>query len=624
MHKEIFPYSFREYQKEFLEFIKYNVDDKNLVINAVTGFGKTPLILAALLPKAFHEGRKIVWVVRTGNEIDRPIEELKRIVEKGGFKFFGFSFRGKRDMCLLIKDMKIKGKIDHEDAKYICDLHKNDCIYYQNLPERVFYRFRDPMLYSQILSECKRLNICPYYFQLKLLPEATVISMSYNYILNENVRWVVNYGLKLKNAFLVVDEAHNLQNACMSLNSDSISETGILKAVREAKSFYPKGGELVDFLKNFLKFLKSECEDVEEEKEFDFKGFVQKFGQAEFVNMIKRLHRVGLIVRMERFRKNLVPRSSLYHLSLFFENSIKNFDVEGVAFILSKDRKGKVRLEMFDMRVSETLSNIWNLSYRCIFCSGTLNPIDEFTRVIGLGNYVGRSFPSIFDEKNVHTIITSYLTTKGEELEKEMAKSFINSINIFIKVIKENIAIYASSYRILENLLDSGLEKVVVENGRRFFLEEEGMSGKKGREILDSFKECSKSEQKGVLCATMFGRFSEGVDFPGKELEGVFLVGVPFERLTVKTKLYIQYFQKLYGEKEGKYYAYILPALKRASQALGRALRSKEDKAVFVLGDKRYKRYLNLLPDFVSKSYKIVRNVEELSQESLKYYKILS
>lgn len=153
-------------------------------------------------PKAFQEGRKIVWVMRTGNEIDRPIEELKNIVEKSSFKIFGFSFRGKRDMCLLIRDMKIKGKVDYEYAKYVCDLHKDSRIYYQNLPERVFYKFRDPLLYSQILLECRRLNVCPYYFKLKLLPEATVVSMSYNYILNENIRWVVNYGLKLKKLFL--------------------------------------------------------------------------------------------------------------------------------------------------------------------------------------------------------------------------------------------------------------------------------------------------------------------------------------------------------------------------------------------------------------------------------------
>lgn len=619
MYQKIFPYKFREYQKEFLDFIVSNVDKKNLVLNAVTGFGKTPLILSALLPKAVDEGRKIIWIVRTGNEIDRPIEELKKIVEKSGLNIFGFSFRGKKDMCLLIKDIGIKGRIDYEDAKYICDMHKSDCIYYKNLPDRVFYQFKEPKLYSQILSECKSLGICPYYFQLKILSQATVVALSYNYILNESIRWVVDYGLRLRKSFLVVDEAHNLQNVCMSLNSDQVSETGIERALKEAKTFYPKGSEVIDFLKHFLSILKSECRGIREDKEFNFKKFVQDIGYERLLDLIKRVRRLGSMVRMDRFRKNRVPRSSLYHLSEFLEKSIENMNVDGVAFILSRDKKDKVRLEMVDMRVNELLSKVWSLSYRSIFCSGTLNPIDDFAKVIGLENYVGQSFPSIFSEKNAYTLITSYLTTKGEELERDMAKSYLSSIDVFIRSVNENVAVYASSYRILETLLDMGLGKIVSENGRRLFLEEEGMSGKRGRELLEGFKKCAKSERKGVLCATAFGRFSEGVDFPGKELEGIFLVGIPFERLTTKTKLYIKYFQKVYGRREGKYYAYVLPALKRASQALGRALRSKEDRALFVLGDKRFKKYLNLLPDFVIKNYKIVKNVEELSKETSNY-----
>ncbi|MBC7091465.1 MAG: hypothetical protein H5T50_06090 [Nitrososphaeria archaeon] len=619
MYQKIFPYKFREYQKEFLDFITSNVDKKNLVLNAVTGFGKTPLILSALLPKAVEEGRKIIWIVRTGNEIDRPIEELKKIVEKNGVNVFGFSFRGKKDMCLLIKDMRIRGKIDYEDAKYICDIHKSDCIYYKNLPEKVFYQFKEPKLYSQILSECKSLGMCPYYFQLKILFQATVVSLSYNYILNESIRWIVDYGLRLRKSFLVVDEAHNLQNVCMSLNSDQVSETSIERALKEAKTFYPKGGEVIDFLKLFLNILRLEGRRIEEDKEFDFKKFVQDFGYGKLLDLIKGIHRLGSMVRMDRFRKNRVPRSSLYHLSEFLKKCVENMNVDGVAFILSRDKKDRVRLEMIDMRVNEFLSKVWSISYRSIFCSGTLNPIDDFAKVIGLENYVGQSFPSIFSEKNAYTLITTYLTTKGEELEEDMARSYLNSIDVFIKNVNENVAVYASSYRILETLLKVGLEKIVSENGRRLFLEQEGMSGKKGRELLDSFKKCAKSERKGVLCATAFGRFAEGVDFPGKELEGIFLVGIPFERLNTKTKLYIKYFQKVYGKREGKYYAYILPALKRASQALGRALRSKEDRALFVLGDRRYKRYLNLLPDFVTKNYKLVKNVDELSIESLKY-----
>jgi DNA excision repair protein ERCC-2 len=50
----------------------------------------------------------------------------------------------------------------------------------------------------------------------------------------------------------------------------------------------------------------------------------------------------------------------------------------------------------------------------------------------------------------------------------------------------------------------------------------------------------------------------------------------------------------------------VLPALKRASQALGRALRSREDRAVFILGDERYALYIDFLPDYIQKTFRIV------------------
>ena len=117
-----------------------------------------------------------------------------------------------------------------------------------------------------------------------------------------------------------------------------------------------------------------------------------------------------------------------------------------------------------------------------------------------------------------------------------------------------------------------------------------------------------KESIKGVFCATMTGRYAEGADFPGKELEGIFLVGVPFDKLTIKTKLYIEYYQKIHGKEKGTFYAYILPATKRA-------LRSKEDNALFILGDKRYINFIRYLPDFIQKNLKIISNSNDMIKE---------
>lgn len=614
MSTEPFPYEYREYQKEFVEWVRKNVKEKNLLINAVTGFGKTPLILSSLLPQAVEEKRKVVWVVRTGNEIDRPIEELKTITDITNTKVFGISFRGKRDMCLLLNDLKIRGRIGYDDAKYICDIYKEKCKYYNNLGKKKGERYATPKFYSEILSECAVREICPYYFQLKMLPLSSVIALSYNYILDEGVRLVVQNGIDLKNAFLVIDEAHNLQQASISLNSDYLSEISILKAIKEIRDYAIKSKKMLQFLKIMLDSLRREINHVDEDKEFDFKALM-KVSSKEFLKMTELLCRAGLIVRERRFQNNQVPRSSLFHIGEFLARAYDSLDIDGIAFILGRDSKEKIRLELVDMRTREVLSQVWSLTYRNLFCSGTLNPIDDFARVIGLNNYAGRSFPSIFDSRNAFSVITSYLTTEGIDFKKEMAKAYLQTIKAFVESLSENIAIFSSSYRIQDALIREGLHEIVRTNRRKFFIEEQNMNGKRGREVLQQFKACAETETKGVLCATMMGRFAEGADFPGKELEGIFLAGVPFERMTTKTRLYIEYFQKMYGESEGKYYAYILPALKRASQALGRALRSKEDRAIFVLGDRRYKRFLGLLPDFVNQNYTTVYDDMALATE---------
>ncbi|MGC8948636.1 MAG: helicase C-terminal domain-containing protein, partial [Thermoprotei archaeon] len=86
------------------------------------------------------------------------------------------------------------------------------------------------------------------------------------------------------------------------------------------------------------------------------------------------------------------------------------------------------------------------------------------------------------------------------------------------------------------------------------------------------------------------------------------------DKITIRTKLYIDYYKKIYGKEKGEFYAYILPAIRRASQTLGRALRSEEDRAIFILGDKRYIKYIDLLPDFIKNNYKIINKKEDIKE----------
>ncbi|MEM3692974.1 MAG: ATP-dependent DNA helicase [Candidatus Bathyarchaeia archaeon] len=666
MGSSLFPYAFREHQEDLFEFVQKEVGKRlNVIVEAATGFGKTPLILSALLPEALNQGSRILWAVRTGTETDRPVEELKVIQRRLGTReFFGLSYRGKRDMCLLLKDLKLEGSISHEDANLVCEAYKDRCPYRLNL--KVQWRksleslLREPRLYSETLALCARHRICPYGTQIFLLDFASLISFSYNYILDRRIRSFMRTKVGFKNAILVVDEAHNLPQAAGELNSDRITTRTVERSIKELEGIEGKSqseeglriGELIAFLEGLRDDFNELSSRIAEDEAFDLEKYMAKWaGSPEaFLYLADRAKSLGNRIRRRLLREGKAPRSSLYHLGDFWKKALELRNTNGVAMIASKEDEAILSIELFDMRSSEILGSLWEEFEACVFCSGTLKPLDSFAEVIGLKNHIGRVFPSPYLEDNVASFITKDLSTRGEDISDDMAMGYLEAIEAFLERLRTNVAIFASSYRIQERLLSLGLKEIAEKHGRRLFVEEQGFSGDESRRVLDAFKACAHIEGRrtaerergaaetqeegkggvkgkgiskakartflgkeggervglGVLFGVMGGRFAEGADFPGRELEAIFLVGIPFARPNVKTRLYIKYYEDLYGKEKGRRYAYVLPALKRASQALGRALRSREDRAVFILGDERYVQYIDLLPDFIQKTFRVV------------------
>jgi DNA excision repair protein ERCC-2 len=136
------------------------------------------------------------------------------------------------------------------------------------------------------------------------------------------------------------------------------------------------------------------------------------------------------------------------------------------------------------------------------------------------------------------------------------------------------------------------------------FVERQSMGGAETKDMLEGFRNAGE----GCLVASAQGRFAEGIDLP-QALDSVFIAGIPFERATLKTTLYIRYYMNLYGAQRGRYYAYTVPAVRRASQAMGRALRGLEDRALIVCGDERYAKpqVFRLLPRYFQASAKVIR-----------------
>jgi len=596
---DFFPYQPRFGQKEIIRKI-FNaaMDGRRIFLDAPTGWGKTPVILAALLPIAINLDKTVLWCVRTGNETDRPIEELLSIKERTGLGIIGLSIRGKRDMCLLAREKEIR---DQEAVSVLCRKMRNKCPYYLNLANFRF-KFTRPLIFYDILKLGISKGVCPYFLQLSILPNAAVVSMSYNYIFAESIRWVLRHYVKMRDSILVIDEAHNLQNVISNINSDRVTIGTVDRALNEVSSFKDRRAQhLKTKLKKLRKILEEEGENIKGEDDiFDPLKLIDEpeFDDDDFEYGFRLVSKIY----SKQLSEGKAPRSSLRHILDFLRTSLEYVSVDGVVFLKYKD-KGRIVFERWDMRAAEVLEEIWNYFYTTIFMSGTLKPFRAFADIAGIDSYEGLTASFKIPRENILALVIKDVSTRGEELSEEMREKYAVMLREILNVLNVNTAVFFSSYRIMNDLQEA-IADIAKSQQRNLFIEYEGMSGDKAREILDNFKK----ETNGILCASMSGRFAEGADFPGRELEAVVLVGIPFERVTTRTHLYISYYQKIYGPDRGRYYSYVIPALKRSSQAMGRALRSPQDRAILIAADERYwnKQYFELLPSYFKEGAKLV------------------
>ncbi len=596
---EYFPYEPRHYQKEAIASIRSAVEEgKNFCLHAPTGFGKTPVVLAALLP--LIEGMKgsIIWTVRTGNETDRPIEELAMVNKKR--RVFGLSFRGKRDMCLLARELNVKS---YEGVGTLCRMKRDKCLYYRNLK-----RMRDllipsePLTFSEIFEIAKKMKVCPYFLQIALLEYSHVISLSYNYILSP-LGWVIRRKIPFRESILIIDEAHNINRAAIEMNSKSITSTTVERSLREAEKYDPNDEyrlrEKIERLSNFM--LK-----VTTSKDGTF-YLEDLLSSTDFTpEDIRFIYKLANDIYKDRIIEGKEPRSYLNSLADFLVAALEKKGEDGVAYLYSRDKE-RVKLEVWDMRARDILASIWKDFHSVIFISGTLEPIDAFAETTGVEKCARMSVPSTADPDKVKSIIIEGVSTKGEELSREMVGRYFRVIDTFLSL-PRNLAIFTASYRIQDEVLPS-IEELSGRHNCHLFIEKKDMPGDEASNMLDEFKLLPKQGKIGLLVAPSGGRFAEGADFPGEELEGVMLLGIPFDRLTTKTRLFIQYSQRVYGTRRGRYLAYVVPALRRASQALGRVIRSEEDGGIFIMADERYAKrtYFKLLPDFIKQTVNLAR-----------------
>jgi DNA excision repair protein ERCC-2 len=620
--KEVAPYfpyaSVRPYQNQFIKTVHNAVSERrSVLVEGSNGLGKTISALSACLPIAIEKNLKILYVARTHRQHDRVIEELKEISKKQSIS--GISLRGRNEMCL--NSAQFGHGVDAKSLMEICEMlkTKDRCPFYTNMEEQPegFLRVKEeiisrPHKAAEVQQICKRNHICPYELVKAALPEMNVIALSYLYVFDPAIRnsFMKHLDCYFQKVILVVDEAHNLPDTAIEIASSNLSLFVLKQAESEANKYEHRD------LASFAKLMREEVEKLAENigKEAviapeTIMEIVKKQGNISNPrDFFEHAHEVGSLIKRSLLSEGKNPRSYIHGLSEFLLKWLETLGDESFLNVASKyitrEKVMTAKLEIVALDPSKITLPVFSTAYSNVVMSGTLQPLEAFARITKLPeNTLQLVLSSPFPKEHVLSTVCLGVTTAMAKRTPGMYQTIIRRIGEVVEHTPINTGVFVASFDVLNALIYEGLDKALK---KPVFRELRGMTSKANEGIVSEFKNCSK-HGGAVFLGVLGGRTSEGVDFPGNQMNSVIVVGVPYAEPTPRVKAQIEYYEKRFP-KLGREYGYILPAMKKASQAAGRPIRTLEDKGAIVFLDYRYATSYcrSFLPTWLTDNLKVV------------------
>lgn len=233
-----------------------------------------------------------------------------------------------------------------------------------------------------------------------------------------------------------------------------------------------------------------------------------------------------------------------------------------------------------------------------IFMSATLEPIEMYIKETGLGLFddrpiITRSYGLRFPKENRKTIAVQSnkfkynnrkqpLTSLGEpNLDNPTRKEYAQIITSTVNETPGNTLVCMPSYteaewagKVVERQTTLSKDQILIDS-------QSSLSDT--NKLKNEFFEGGKK----VLITGIRGTLTEGVDYEGEKLKSAVICGVPLINTqspfneAIRTT-YDSYFDNGYE------FAYTIPAVRKARQAIGRVIRSDTETGVRIFADERY------------------------------------
>lgn len=253
----------------------------------------------------------------------------------------------------------------------------------------------------------------------------------------------------------------------------------------------------------------------------------------------------------------------------------------------------KSRLKIFNTVPRKEISEKLDKFGGGVLMSATLEPLDMFSEEIGLDDPHKMSYGLPFPEENRLSLSVKLpkftYSNRGQAFSSNkpvkdniVRKEYIDAIKRISKKTEGNTMIIMPSYSEAQWIS----EILIRENEiKKEILIDESSSFDETEEMKNKF---TRGKDK-ILATSARGTLTEGIDYKGDQLNNVIVVGVPIENTQDSySKAILKSYKEVFSNSKGFELAFILPAVRKTRQAIGRVIRTHSDKGIRALIDERY------------------------------------
>lgn len=629
---EWFPYhKYRPHQQEMLE-AGYDIAKTGgiLMIDAPTGSGKSSIVAALL---AARGQKKIIIAVRTVSQLSTFIQELELVrkkkpilysylIGKGhvcplggisdiyrrceGVKALSLSLmrtRAERGSLTPAKDPEIirQIKLIDSDNPMICPFYIKSKVYAEtdggalravhsaSLKAKADRLLREKIPPSQLKAICG--EICPYETLIYAAQKAEVLIVNYHHVLNKEIRdqFYSAIGLNPEEIILLIDEAHNCGDIIRDIESIEVNTEVIDLAIKELNSIRSRsvGAESVaQVLPGALNFIAGLSRSTESEDWIDPKIFARNLIRGSlyksFDEVIEDLKHISDRVAEESIQRGDFKESAIEKVFVFL--SAIGLALTSLSYLsLFRRSESEIILEVRKIDAADSLTETSKIHHSVLLISGTLSPVHDYRRLFFEDTpVIELSIPNMFPKDLRLVLCATEITSSFQQRERSENYEMIQKYILEFAKLPGNLAIYFPSYQMLEKYANASCEQV---KKKECFIEPKNPA--QADKALTQFLSLPGQGKSGILFAVCGGKWSEGLDYKGELLNGAMVIGLPLAPFTRIRKMVMDYYKRKFGS-EGEFLSYTLPAINKAQQALGRVIRTPEDRGFLVLGEKRF------------------------------------